>query len=242
MIENKIQMLRRAAKVTSSDSTEDLWCAIAGNKKLVNTVLFVLSKSKYNIKLIFRKNVTIEEKHVHKKFDVIMLKGDPLEMEELITVCEKYGGAHIRIAPNYINTEPNLMLLVSPDYNLRSYVNDLKDSAIGLSILLEDETKGFIETELNTKFKLIGKLRPIFDTMLNASDIVIGNVLISITNEEDINTSKKLAKKNNIFLVDIKKLMQSVEKAEQKRKEEAKKREEEARNREEMEKELNDTE
>lgn len=215
MIENRIQMLRRAAKITSSDNTEEIWCAIAGNNKIINSILFTLSKTKYDIRLIFRKNVTIEEKHVHKKFHVIMLKGNPFEMDELITICKDYGGAHIRIAQNYTKEEPNIMLLVGPDYNLRNYVKDLEKSSIGLSILLENETKGFIETELQSEIKVPKKLKSVFDPILNASDIVIGNVLISIKDKDNVNKSKKLAKKNNIFLVDIEKLMKSVAKVEQ---------------------------
>ena len=217
MIENKIQMLRRAAKVTPKDEKEDLWCAIAGNNKIINTVLFALTKTE-EIKLIFRKHVTVESKHVHKKFDVVMLKGNQYKMDELIEISKKYGGAHIRIAQNYIKTEPNLMLLVGPDDNLRSYVKDLKKANVELDILLENETQGFIETELQSDFKLPKSLKNVIDPIFNASDVVIGNVLISIQKNSKISISKKLAKKNNIFLVDLEKLMKSVEKTERNKK------------------------
>lgn len=218
MIENRIQMLRRAAKVTPKDETEDLWCAIAGNNKIINTVLFALTKSDYNIKLIFRKHVTVESRHVHKKFDVIMLKGNQYQMEELIEISKKYGGAHIRIAQNYIQTEPNLMLLVGPDDNLRSYVKDLKKTENEIDILLENETKGFIETELQSEFKIPKSLKMVIEPIFNASDVVIGNVLISIKKNSSISMSKKLAKKNNIFLVDLEKLIKSVHKTEKTKK------------------------
>lgn len=218
MIENKIQMLRRAAKVTPKDESEDLWCAIAGNNKIITAILFALTQANEDIRLIFRKHVTVESKHVHKKFDVVMLKGNQYRMEEFIEISKKYGGAHIRIAQNYIKTEPNLMLLVGPDDNLRSYVKDLKRSNVELDILLENETQGFIETELQSEFKLPKSIKTVIEPIFNASDVVIGNVLISIQKNSNISISKKLAKKNNIFLVDLEKLMKSVEKTEKRKK------------------------
>lgn len=212
MIEDKIQMLRRAAKVTPEDSNEELWCTIAGNNKIINAVLFALTKKNYKIKLIFRKHVTVESKHVHKKFDVIMLKGNPYQMNELIEISKKYGGAHIRITENYLKTEPNLMLIIGPDDNLRSYVRSLKNSGIEAKILLEDETHGFVETELQSDIKIPNYIKTVIEPIFNASDIIIGNVLISITNEKEIIMSKKLAQKNNIFLVDLEKLMLTVRK------------------------------
>ena len=108
-----------------------------------------------------------------------MLKGNQYKMEELIEISKKYGGAHIRIAQNYIKTEPNLILLVGPDDNLRSYVKDLKKANVELDILLENETQGFIETELQSDFKLPKSLKNVIDPIFNASDVVIGNVLLS---------------------------------------------------------------
>lgn len=218
MIENKIQMLRRAAKVTPKDQSEDLWCAIAGNNKIINTILFALTKANDDIRLIFRKHVTVESRHVHKKFDVVMLKGNQYKMDEFIEISKKYGGAHIRITQDYLKTEPNLMLLVGPDDNLRSYVKDLKRANVDLDILLENETQGFIETELQSEFKLPKSIRTVIEPIFNASDVVIGNVLISIKKNSNISISKKLAKKNNIFLVDLEKLMKSVEKTEKRKK------------------------
>ncbi|MDO5850421.1 MAG: hypothetical protein Q4P14_04325 [Methanobacteriaceae archaeon] len=210
MLEDKIKMLRRAAKYTPKDANEEIWSAIAGNHRIINAVLVTLKRSSFDIKLIFRKHVTVESKHVHKKFDVIMLKGNPNQINELNEISKKYGGAQIRLTENYLKTGSNLMLIIGPDDNLREYVRDLRNSGIDSKVLLEDETHGFIETELQTELKIPEYIKTVIDPIFDASDIIIGNVLISITNKNDITMSKKLAKKNNIFLVDLEKLVNSV--------------------------------
>ena len=210
MLEDKIKMLRRAAKYTSEDDNEEIWSAIAGNHMIINAVLFTLNKSNFDIKLIFRKHVTVESKRVHKKFDVIMLRGNTHQINELNEISKKYGGAQIRLTENYLKTDKNLMLIIGPDDNLRNYVRDLRNSGIGPKILLEEETSGFIETELQTELKLPEYLKTVIDPIFDASDIIIGNVLISIPNKDDITMSKKLAQRNNIFLVDLEKLAKSV--------------------------------
>ena len=40
MIEDRIQILRRAAKVSSRENNEHVWCVIAGNEKLVDDIAY----------------------------------------------------------------------------------------------------------------------------------------------------------------------------------------------------------
>ncbi|MDD3408551.1 MAG: hypothetical protein PHX85_02845 [Methanobacteriaceae archaeon] len=46
MIEDKIQILRQAAKVSSEEDVEKVWCVIAGNDKLVNDIVYTAIASK----------------------------------------------------------------------------------------------------------------------------------------------------------------------------------------------------
>lgn len=199
MVNNKLQDLRQAAKVSSENDSEKLWCVIVGNEELINEIVYSVTTSKKRIKVVFREHIVIKESFIQKKFDFILLFGYSDNIRELSYISEDKGGAYIRIAPFYVTNEPNLMFLVGPEENIKKFVGDAEKSRSDLSILLEDKTTGFIEADLNIKFipKLLKTLiSPLFDV----DDIVLSTVLISINNIENVENVEKIAKSNKIFI------------------------------------------
>ena len=207
MIEDKIQVLRQAAKVSNEQSSDQLWCVAAGNEELVNDIAYTAIASKDKVKILFREHITIEESYVHKKFDFIMLFGDADKIRELSYVCKENGGAYIQIAPFYVGNEPNLMLLVAPDDAIKKFVGAAERKSSQFSILLEDQTTGFIEADLQLSIKLPKFLQDMIAPLFNMSDVVLSTVLISIENEENVERVKKLAKDNNVFIIDFKDIL-----------------------------------
>jgi hypothetical protein len=203
MIEDKIQVLRQAAKVSTEQSSDKLWCVAAGNEELVNDIAYTSIASKDKVKILFREHVTLKESQVYKKFDFIMLFGDADKIRELSYICKENGGAFIQIAPFYVGNEPNLMLLVAPDDSIKKFVSKAERKSSKFSLLLEDQTTGFIETDLQLSIKLPNLLQDILAPLFNMSDVVLSTVLISIENENDVEQMKKLAKKNNVFIIDF---------------------------------------
>jgi len=203
MIEDKIQVLRQAAKVSNEQSSDKLWCVAAGNEELVNDIAYVAIASKDKVKILFREHITLEESYVHKKFDFIMLFGDADKIRELSYVCKENGGAYIQIAPFYVDNEPNLMLLVAPDDAIKKFVGEAERKSSHFSILLEDQTTGFIEADLQLNIRLPNFLQDILAPLFNMSDIVLSTILISNENEKDVEKIKKLAIDNNVFIIDF---------------------------------------
>ncbi|MCL2116424.1 MAG: hypothetical protein FWH29_09405 [Methanobrevibacter sp.] len=204
MIEDKIQVLRQAAKVSTEQSANNLWCVIAGNEELVNNIAYAAIASKDRVKILFREHVTLKEPYVHKKFDFIMIYGDSSKIRELSYICKDKSGAYIQIAPYYVMDEPNLMLLVAPEDAIKKFVGDLERVGSQFSILLEDQTTGFIETDLKVKVWLPNLVANMIAPLFNMSDVVLSTVLISTKKEEDVKNIKKIAKTNKIFVIDFK--------------------------------------
>ena len=68
MIEDKIQILRQAAKVSSEEDVEKVWCVIAGNDKLVNDIVYTAIASKKTVKILFREHISFTEGKINKKW------------------------------------------------------------------------------------------------------------------------------------------------------------------------------
>ena len=204
MIEDKIQVLRQAAKVSTQQSSEELWCVAAGNEEIVNDIAYAAITSKDRVKILFREHITLEESYVHKKFDFIMLYGDSDKIRELSYVCKDNGGAYIQIAPFYVGNEPNLMLFVGPVNSIKKFVADAERDSSKFSILLEDQTTGFIETDLHLSINLPKFLQSMLAPLFNMSDVVLSTLLISTEKQEDVEKIKKLATNNNVFVIDFK--------------------------------------
>ena len=204
MIEDKIQVLRQAAKVSTEQSSREVWCVIAGNEELVNNVAYSAIASKDRVQILFREHVTLQESLVQKKFDFIMLYGDTNKIREFSYLCKENGGAYIQIAPYYVSSEPNLMLLVAPENNIKKFVGDVERANSKFSILLDDKTTGFIETDLRMSGKIPSVLKSMVSPLFNMSDVVLSAILISTAQEENVEIIQKISKSNQIFVIDFK--------------------------------------
>ena len=204
MIEEKIQVLRQAAKVSTEQSSDRLWCVIAGNEELVNNIAYAAIASKDRVKILFREHIVLKESFIKKKFDFIMLYGDSSKIRELNYICKDKGGAYIQIAPYYASNEPNLMLLVAPDDAIKKFVGDVERDGSQFSILLDDQTTGFIETDLKVTIGIPLVVSKMIAPLFNMSDVVLSTVLISTKKDKDVENIKKIAKTNQIFVIDFK--------------------------------------
>ncbi|MCL2157444.1 MAG: hypothetical protein FWH54_05435 [Methanobrevibacter sp.] len=202
--EDKIQVLRQAAKVSNEQSSDKLWCVIAGNVELVNNIAYEAIASKDRVKIIFREHIVLKESLVHKKFDFVMLYGDSSKIRELSYICKEKGGAYIQIAPYYVSDEPNLMLLVAPDDAIKKFVGDVERVRSQFSILLEDQTTGFIETDLKVKMWLPKFVANLITPLFNMSEVVLSTVLISTEKGIDVKNIRKIAKSHKIFVLNFK--------------------------------------
>lgn len=204
MIEDNIQVLRQAARATSNNVSEKVWCVIAGNDELVDDMAYKAIASKHSIKILFREHVILKENRIDKKFDFIMLNGNSKKIDELKHSCKENGGAFIQISPYYLSEEPNLMVLVAPDNIIRSFVSTIERNKIPFAILLEDQTTGFIETDLSSNIRLPKFLKTVFKPLYNVSDVVLSTILISVEDEKDVTKVQSIATSNKIFVIDFK--------------------------------------
>jgi hypothetical protein len=210
MIEDSIQALRRAARITDNEESDDnvasekLWCVMAGNDNLIDDIAYDAISSRDRVKILFREHVTLEDERVNKKFDFIMLYGNSYIIEKLAADCKKGGGAHITITPNYIEEKPNLMIMVGPEDTIRQSVANIERARVQFGILLDDQTTGFIETDINSKVKLPKFLKNAFNPLFNVSEVVLKTILISVDKDKDVDTVQDIATSNKIFVIDFK--------------------------------------
>ncbi len=206
MIENKIKMLRKAAKVSTVQDSEEIWCVIAGNEEMVNNVTYAAIMDKERVKVLCREHVRTKESFVTKKFDFIMLYGDINKIRDLSLVCKENGGAYLKIAPYYVKNEPNLLLTVGPENGIKKFVGDCEKSMVKLSFLIEDQTTGFIETDVYITNKMPAIVRNTIDPLFKMADVALSTVLIS-AEEEYIPKIKEIARKNRIFAIEFNKIL-----------------------------------
>ncbi|MDR3223859.1 MAG: hypothetical protein LBT66_09055 [Methanobrevibacter sp.] len=203
MINDKIQDLRQAAKVSSGNDSEKLWCATIGNEELINEINYSVLASKKRVKIVFREHIVIKEFLIQKKFDFTLIFGYSENIRELSYLSKDKGGAYIRIAPFYVTNEHNLMFLVGSEEIIKKFAGNATKIKANFSILLEDKTTGFIETDFNMGF-LPNFLKTMISPLFNVSDLALSIVLISVNNEENIKDIEKIAKSNKIFIKSLK--------------------------------------
>ncbi|BDZ67580.1 hypothetical protein [Methanobacterium ferruginis] len=206
MIENKIKILRKAAEVSTVQDSDYIWCVIAGNEDMVNNVAYSAIMDKERVKVLCREHVTTRESVVTKKFDFIMLYGETSKIRELSMICKENGGAYLKIAPYYVKDEGNLLLTVGPDNSIKKFVGDCEKSHVKLSFLLEDQTTGFIETDVYITNKLPGFIRNTIDPLFKMADVALSTVLLS-AEDEHVPKIKELARSNKIFLIEFNKIL-----------------------------------
>ncbi|MDO5836540.1 MAG: hypothetical protein Q4P17_08515 [Methanobacterium sp.] len=206
MIENKIKILRKAAEVSTVQDSDYIWCVIAGNEDMVNNVAYSAIMDKDRVKVLCREHITTRESFVTKKFDFIMLHGETSKIRELRIICKYNGGAYLKIAPYYVKDDSNLLLTVGPDNAIKKFVGDCEKSMVKLSFLIEDQTTGFIETDVYITNMLPRFIRNTIDPLFKMADVALSTVLIS-AEEENIPKIKALARSNKIFLIEFNKIL-----------------------------------
>ena len=206
MIENKIKILRKAAEVSTVQDSDYIWCVIAGNEDMVNNVAYSAIMDKDRVKVLCREHVTTRESFVTKKFDFIMLYGETSKIRELSMICKENGGAYLKIAPYYVKDEGNLLLTVGPENAIKKFVGDCEKSMVKLSFLLEDQTTGFIETDVYITNMLPRFIRNTIDPLFKMADVALSTVLIS-AEDENVQKIKDIAKSNKIFLIEFNKIL-----------------------------------
>lgn len=207
MIESKIKVLRKAAKVSTAQDSDRIWCVIAGNEEMVNNVAYAAISAKDRVKILFREHVNFKESFVRKKFDFIMLYGENNIIRDLSLICKDNGGAYLKIAPYYVKNEPDLILLVAPDNAMKKFVGDAEKENIKFSYLLEDKTTGFIESDVSITTRLPEFLRDLVDPLFKFTDVVLSTILIS-SEIKYIEAIKKVADSNQVFVVEFKKIVE----------------------------------
>nr|WP_243686957.1 hypothetical protein [Methanobacterium formicicum] len=77
---------------------------------------------------------------------------------------------------------------------------------VKLSFLLEDQTTGFIETDVYITNMLPQFIRNTIDPLFKMADVALSTVLISAEGEQ-IPKIKELAKSNRIFLIEFNRIL-----------------------------------
>jgi len=206
MIENKIKILRKAAEVSTVQDSDKIWCVIAGNENMINNVVYAAIMDKKRVKVLCREHVTTRESFVTKKFDFVMFYGETSKIRDLSMICKENGGAYLKIAPYYVKNESNLILTVGPENSLKKFMGDCEKNRVKLSFLIEDQTTGFIETDVYITNMLPSFIRNSIDPLFKMADVALSTVLIS-TEAEFITKIKEIAKSNKIFLIEFNKIL-----------------------------------
>lgn len=205
MIEDKIKVLREAARITSDKEhkEEKSWCVFAGNVELIDEMAYKAIASTHSVKILFREHVILKENKTSKKFDFIMLYGNSRKIQEFKMICNKKGGAFIQISPIHLEQESNLMIWIAPDDIIKKTVTTIERSKIPFAILLESQTTGFIDVELNSNIKLPKFIKSALKPLYSASDVVLSTILISVEKDSDVKKVQSIATSNKIFVIDF---------------------------------------
>jgi hypothetical protein len=206
MIENKIKTLRQAAKVSTMQESDKIWCVIAGNEEMVNNIAYAAITDKDRVKILCREHINSKESFVTKKFDFIMLYGEINKVRDLSLLCKENGGAYLKIAPYYILNEPNLILTVGAENSIKKFMGDCEKARLKLNFLIEDKTTGFIETDVYITNVLPEFIRNTIDPLFKMADVALSTVLIS-SEKEFIPKIKEIAKVNKVFVIEFNKIL-----------------------------------
>jgi hypothetical protein len=206
MIENKIKTLRKAAKVSTIQDADKIWCVIAGSEEMINNVSYEAILNKERVNILCREHITSKESFVTQKFDFLMLYGDENKIRDLSLISKEQGGAYIKIAPYYTKNEPNLLLLVGLDNHIRKFMGDGEKSHLNFKFLLEDKTTGFIETDVSLTSRMPSLIRKTIDPLFKLADVALSTVLISCK-EREIKGIKEIAQKNKLFIIEFDKFL-----------------------------------
>ena len=167
MIEDRIQILRRAARISSRENNEKVWCVIAGNDRLLDDIAYNAITAKDRAKILFRETITLEEKRTLKKYDCIMIKGEELKIRELTNYSNERGGASVQFTTELLKEKPNLLILIGLEEQVIHFTGDCNRAKLSIDYLLEDHTTGFIKTEIKSGFRIPSFLKTTFTPILD---------------------------------------------------------------------------
>ena len=167
MIEDRIQILRRAARISSRENNEKVWCVIAGNDRLLDDIAYNAITAKDRTKILFRETITLEEKRTLKKYDCIMIKGEELKIRELTNYSNERGGASVQFTAELLKEKPNLLVLIGLEEQVIQFTGDCNRAKINIDYILEDHTTGFIKTEIKSGFRIPSFLKTTFTPILD---------------------------------------------------------------------------
>ena len=170
---------------------------------LIDAMAYKAIASNHNVKILFREHVILKEGKLDKKFDFIMLYGNTLILNDFKNEAHKRGGAYIEVAKEYLNTEPNLMVLVAPDDVIRRTVTVIEKSKIPFAIIKESQTTSFIDIDINNEVKLPNFIKSALKPFYNANEIVLSAILISVEKDGDVGKVQSIATSNKIFVIDF---------------------------------------
>lgn len=202
MIEEKIQVLRQAAKFTSQED-ENIWCVIAAHYDFVDEIAYHAISSNGRVEILFREHVILNEGRLNKKFDFIMLKGLSSVIRYYKLLSTQNGASFIQVTPSYIKEKPNLMVLVAPDNIIRKCIALLGEFKTDMSILMESQSSRSVEVEVNPSSVIPEFMRTKLNSLVNVSDIAILTLLISVE-DEDVDKVQSVVTSNRIFVIDFK--------------------------------------
>ena len=94
------------------------------------------------------------------------------------------------------------MVLVGPEDIVRKVVSDIERERVQFGILLDDQTTGYIETDINTKLPKF--LKNTFAPLFKMSDVVLKTILVSVDKDEDVKKVQEITASNKIFVIDFK--------------------------------------
>jgi len=98
------------------------------------------------------------------------------------------------------------MLTVGPENSIKKFVGNCEKNNIKLSFLIEDQTTGFIETDVYITNMLPRFIRNIIDPLFKMADVALSTVLLS-SEDEELPKIKELARSNKIFLIEFNKIL-----------------------------------
>lgn len=203
---NKIQDLRKAASVSTTNNSDKLWCVISGNEQMVNNIAYSAISTKDQVKILFREHIDLKDGFLSKQFDFIMIYGETRKIRALNNLCKENGGAYINIAPYYVQSESDLYLIVGPDDSIKKFINESKLAQLEFNFVLDDSTTGFIETDISLTHKLPTVIREVLDPLFKLTDVVLRTVLFS-SDKNEIDKLKKIAKENKIFIIEVNEIL-----------------------------------
>ncbi|ADP77713.1 conserved hypothetical protein [Methanothermus fervidus DSM 2088] len=205
MIEDKIKLLRKAAQVSTTESAENVWCVIVGNKEVIDTIVYEVMSLKENVKILLKRKMKLNELFITRKFNLMVLYGEESQIRELSLICKEIGGLALKIAPYHVKNNSNLVLIVGLLPHVKKYIGKLEDKNIKFSIILREETSSFIDTDVRLLKYLPNFVKDILDPLFKVTDVLVSTILLSI-DKKDFEKIDEI-KSKDVFVLKFREIM-----------------------------------